>query len=83
MVKLTGRQAECLEFIQTYVREHGYAPSQREVSRAMGGIRPQAVYDHLRALERKGVLRVTPGVARGIVLAARWAVAVVPSGGVR
>lgn len=34
-VKLTDQESALLDFIRTYIREHGYPPSVRE---AMGGV---------------------------------------------
>jgi repressor LexA len=54
--RLTDRQREVLEFIQTFTQAHGVPPTVREI----GGrfhVTPRAAFDHLRALERKGFLR--------------------------
>jgi repressor LexA len=54
--KLTDRQREVLDFIQTFTETHGVPPTVREI----GGrfhVTPRAAFDHLRALERKGFLR--------------------------
>jgi repressor LexA len=54
--RLTDRQREVLEFIQTFTGMHGVPPTVREI----GGrfrVTPRAAFDHLRALERKGFLR--------------------------
>jgi repressor LexA len=51
--RLTDRQREVLEFIQTFTQEHGVPPTVREI----GGrfhVTPRAAFDHLRALERVG-----------------------------
>jgi SOS-response transcriptional repressor LexA len=46
----------------------GFAPTRAEISREFGWASANAAEDHLRALERKGLLKVLPGTARGIVL---------------
>jgi repressor LexA len=54
--RLTERQREVLDFIQTFSETHGVPPTVREI----GGrfhVTPRAAFDHLRALERKGYLR--------------------------
>lgn len=53
---ITARQALVLEFITGYIREHGWAPSLREIGRYMGIGSTNGVNDHLRALERKGYI---------------------------
>lgn len=67
------RQADVLRFIAGYVETHGYPPTRREIGAALGitaAASTNAIHDHLAALERKGFVRLTPGVARGIVLSA-------------
>jgi repressor LexA len=53
---LTARQDEVFRFIRTFVQERGYPPSVREIGDHFR-IYPRAVFDHLKALERKGYLR--------------------------
>jgi len=53
---LTARQDEVFRFIRTFVQERGYPPSGREIGDHFR-IYPRAVFDHLKALERKGYLR--------------------------
>jgi len=65
--KLTARQAEVLLFLRRYRQALGYSPSIREISVEFG-IALRAVSDHLQALERKGAIRRTNGVARSIVI---------------
>jgi len=71
--RLTDRQREVLEFIQSFTETHGVPPTVREI----GGrfhVTPRAAFDHLRALERKGYLRrrSTEGrTSRALTLAVR------------
>lgn len=53
---LTQRQQEILAFIKGFIGERGYPPTVREIG-AHFGIEPSSVFDHLKALERKGYLR--------------------------
>jgi len=55
--KLTDRQAQVLAFIHSYIAAHNFAPTMREIGKHMGIRSTNGVNDHLRALERKGVLR--------------------------
>ena len=70
MRELTARQRDVLGFIRTFTARHGVPPTVREI----GGkfrVTPRAAFDHLRALERKGMLqrRAGPGrTARGLTL---------------
>jgi len=55
-MELTSRQREIFNFIITFIRERGYPPSVREIGEHFH-IYPRAVFDHLKALEKKGYLR--------------------------
>jgi repressor LexA len=65
-VALTPRQAEAVAFIRA--NSQLYGPTVREIAAAMGISSVNGVQGHLDALEKKGVVRRTPGVARGIEL---------------
>ena len=67
MKELTERQAEILDFIRRYSQGNGYAPAVREISQEFG-LTLKTVQDHLAALERKGAVKRTNGVARSIVI---------------
>jgi repressor LexA len=63
MRELTARQREVLSFIRLFTTTHGVPPTVREI----GGrfkVTPRAAFDHLRALERKGMLRRRHSVGR-------------------
>jgi repressor LexA len=55
--KPTDRQRAVLEAIRTSIEERGYAPSMREIGRAIGLTSPSSVKYQLLALESKGYLR--------------------------
>jgi len=65
--KLTARQQEVLEFIESYMQHHGIPPSVREIGERFK-IYPRAAHDHLRALERKGVIQRMPYKSRSVQL---------------
>ena len=60
MKELTSRQREVLEFVRTFSERHGVPPAVREIADRFG-FTARAAFDHLKALERKGMLerRVT------------------------
>lgn len=66
--KLTSRQAEILERIRAHIHETGYPPTRAELARQLGFKSANAAEDHLRALQRKGVIELLPGTSRGIRL---------------
>jgi len=72
---MTPRQREVLDFIERHLRERGAPPTRAEISRAFGFRSPNAAETHLRALERKGVIELLDGSARGIRLLSGGAVA--------
>lgn len=68
MEELTRRQAEILRFIRAHAEKSGFPPTRAEICEAMGFASPNAAEEHLRALERKGAIEMTPGASRGIRL---------------
>jgi len=56
MGPLTARQAQILEFIRDFQREHGLPPSTREIQRHFRFGSQTTVMDHLRALAAKDEL---------------------------
>jgi repressor LexA len=65
---LTGRQMAVLNFIAAFVKKRGYAPSYDDMSSGLQ-IRRFAVQQHVSILERKGWIRRTPNISRGLVIA--------------
>jgi repressor LexA len=65
---LTERQKEVLEFIRQQVAQRGYPPSIREIGQEFGIKSTNGVRGILQALERKGEIRRSPHLSRGIEL---------------
>ncbi len=65
---LTPRQRQVLQFIQDNLAERGLPPTRAEIAEALGFKSANAAEEHLRALQRKGVLDLRPGASRGIQL---------------
>ena len=63
MRELTGKQREVLGCIGGFMARHGVPPTVREVG-ARFKVTPRAAFDHIRALERKGMLQRRPTVGR-------------------
>lgn len=61
-----GRREKILEFVRDYIDEHGFAPSVREIGRAVGINSTKAVKYHLDILVTEGLLKRTPRQARGL-----------------
>jgi len=68
MRELTPRQKQILEMIQEFIAETGMPPTRAEIARQLGFKSANAAEEHLRALQRKGVLELLPGASRGIQL---------------
>jgi repressor LexA len=70
MRELTTRQRDVLNFMRAFSARHGVPPTVREIGEKFR-VTPRAAFDHLRALERKGMLqrRAGPGrTARALTL---------------
>lgn len=65
---LTKRQQQIFEFILSSIDKFGYPPSIPEIQEEFCFKSPNAVQDHLRALERKGYISRRPHKSRGIAV---------------
>ncbi len=63
---LTERQEKILGYVQSFQEERGYPPSIREIGEHFGIRSTNGVSDHLRALERKGVLQRSGHLSRSL-----------------
>jgi repressor LexA len=68
MKELTPRQAEILQLIRDTIAETGFPPTRAEIARMLDFASPNAAEEHLRALERKGMIEILDGTARGLRL---------------
>ena len=66
MDPLTDRQAEILRLIRELTEVSGFPPTRAEIARSMGFRSVNAAEQHLRALEKKGVIEIMAGASRGI-----------------
>ena len=66
--KLTARQQEVLELIQTSITATGAPPTRAELAQALGFKSANAAEEHLKALARKGAIELVSGTSRGIRL---------------
>lgn len=63
---LTRRQKEILDHVDSYIQEHGYAPSFEEIASHFGYSSLATVHEHLSNLERKGYIRKSYNESRSI-----------------
>ncbi len=66
--ELTDRQQTVYEFIRDKIVNRGYGPTVREIGEQMDIRSPNGVMCHLRALERKGMIRRAANKSRAIEL---------------
>ena len=66
--ELTPKQQKILNFVRKAIQKTGFPPTRIEISKAFRYSSPNAAEEHLRTLERKGVIEMTPGASRGIRL---------------
>ena len=66
--KLTARQKQILKFISEFIEKHKFPPTRSELAAHFGFRSPNAAEAHLRALEKKSVIGIERGAARGITL---------------
>ncbi len=65
-MKLTHRQRQVLEFIQTHILEKGFPPTIREICDYFGFASPLSAKQHVDALEKKGYITKSPSKQRSI-----------------
>ena len=65
MKAITKRQSEVLTYIKTFIDEHHFPPTIREISEYFS-ISVKGAYDHVKALERKGYIRLDNNRSRTI-----------------
>jgi len=63
---LTRRQQDILQFLRTYVEDHGISPTLEEIA-AQFGVNKVTIFGHVAEMERKGVIRRrAKGVSRSL-----------------
>lgn len=67
-VKLTDRQQQILDLIQSAIARTGAPPTRAEIATELGFKSANAAEEHLQALARKGVIELVSGTSRGIRL---------------
>lgn len=66
MKELTNRQSEVFEILKEYVENYGIAPTHVELAELIGVSSSKAAADHLKALEKKNVIKIYADKPRGI-----------------
>ena len=66
--KLTARQQQILDLIESAIARTGAPPTRAEIASELGFKSANAAEEHLQALARKGVIELVSGTSRGIRL---------------
>src|SRR5260370_36578780 len=66
--QLTERQREIYDFIRERIEGRGFGPTVREIGNGFGIKSPNGVMCHLKALEKKGLIKREGFSARAIML---------------
>lgn len=64
--ELTEQQKRILKFVKSFIKREGFPPTQSQIAEKFGFKSLTAARDHLKAIEAKGYVEITPHVARGI-----------------
>lgn len=67
-IKLSNRQKEVYDYIKAYVKQNDFSPHVIEIKKYFGYSAHSTVIQHLKALERKGYIKVAYKQKRGIHL---------------
>lgn len=70
-MNLTPRQLDVLVAIRNYRHLHGMAPTMQELADQLGTSKV-TIFEHIEALERKGVIRRNPHMLRSLEIVAKY-----------
>ncbi len=63
---ITKKQKEVLDCIEQFIKKHGYAPSYREIAKAVKRSSTATIFEHIKALKEKGWLKDCENQARAL-----------------
>jgi repressor LexA len=72
IVALTRRQKEVMDFLSSFIENHGYSPSYEEVASGLGLASLATVHKHIQALEAKQYLRRNYNHSRSLEIGERF-----------
>lgn len=70
MKQMTKRQKEILDFLTSFIEKNSYPPTVRETAKAFS-ISIKGAYDHMKALEKKGAIKLQENRSRAIEIVAK------------
>lgn len=66
--EVTARQAQVLDFLRSSIKANGMPPTRAEIAGHFNWASANSAEEHLATLERKGLVDLSRGRARGIRL---------------
>ena len=60
--------SQILELIKVFIKDTGMPPTRAEIAQTLGFKSANAAEEHLKALAKKGMIKMKPGASRGIQL---------------
>lgn len=70
MKELTTRQQAILDFLTGFIEKNSYPPTVRETAKAFS-ISIKGAYDHIKALEKKGVIKLQENRSRALEIVSK------------
>ena len=68
MNELTPGQRKVINMVKDFIEEYGMPPTRMEIANELSFKSPNAAEEHLKALQKKGVIALIKGSSRGIRL---------------
>lgn len=65
---MTARQQQIFDLVRDHIQTTGYPPTRAEIAEHFGYRSVNAAEQHLKALEKKGMIEIVKGTSRGIRL---------------
>jgi repressor LexA len=70
-MKFTARQLAIIEAIDLFILKHKYSPTMRELADAVGIKSSSTIFDHLKNLQKRGVVHWDPSKPRTLTIVKR------------
>src|SRR3990167_2681171 len=67
-IVLCRRQKQILDYLNSYIDKYEHAPTLVEIAKKLGVRSLATVHEHLKTLEKKGLIKRIGGISRGIEL---------------
>ena len=68
-IQMTNKQLEILEFVQSFIKTKGFAPSLQDIATGLGLRSRSNIHRHIHILEQEGRINMKPHKFRTIRIA--------------